>query len=115
MKIPNDPEEQMEAAKREIARAIETEIKPLIGTAFDEIGYYYDSDTGKVLHGKGKDVWNIVLLRAAARSIIGGMGFVKPARPMRIDLPLDEESLRLLYGDIEKVEPLEVYVEKPQI
>jgi hypothetical protein len=99
-----DQNEQFAKVKEDIQKALEEQIKPLLEKNFDTNGYYYDANSGKVYFGTGRDVWNMVLVQAAAKSIFGGMGFMKPAKPMRIEAPLDEESIELLYGKIIKVE-----------
>ena len=90
--------EKLEMAKSKICKAIDDLLKDeaWIGKDVDTESYYYDPNKGEVLRGAFRNIWKKIALDGFEESF-------KPKQPMKIEEPLDEDSIIILYGPIKEV------------
>lgn len=88
----------------EIKAKVEDKIKNAFeATGFvDEPGYYYDHTSGKVFKGTLMSAYRNLIDRHITEAVVFGYAVINmnQLKPFRIEEPLDEESIEVLYGPI---------------
>ncbi len=88
----------------EIKSNVESKIKHAFEvTGFLDVpGYYYDHTSGKVFKGTLMAAYRNLLDRHITEAVVLGYSMVNinQLKPFKIEEPLDEESIEVLYGPI---------------